>query len=306
MRIALIGQAAFGKDVLNALIKNGGNVVATFCPPDTAVHRIDPIKEASQSHNIPVYQYKRMRTKEAVSKFISLDVDLCVMAFVTDIVPVEIIEAPTFKTIQYHPSLLPEHRGPSSINWPIIKGKTKTGITIFWPDDGLDTGPILFQQETPIDQDDTLGTLYFDRLYPMGVSALVESVNLVRAGSAPRIDQNHSLATYEGWCRSKDAKIDWQMPVHDLYNLIRGCDPSPGANTTFKDDKVSFFRASVNPGNTNRDPGTVTDITSGSFTVAAKGGSISISRVQVNQMRKMSAPDFIEYSSLKNGDTFGS
>ena len=305
MRIALIGQAAFGKDVLNALIKNGGKVVATFCPPDTEGHRIDPMKEASQSHDIPVYQYKRMRAKETINKFISLDVDLCVMAFVTDIVPIEIIEAPTFKTIQYHPSLLPEHRGPSSINWPIIEGKTKTGITIFWPDEGLDTGPILLQRETLIDQDDTLGTLYFDRLYPMGVRALVESVDLIRAGSAPRIDQDHSLATYEGWCRSKKARINWQTPVHNLYNLIRGCDPSPGANTTFKDDKISFFKASVSPIKTNRDPGTVTDITSDYFTVAAKGGSISISRVQMNQMRKMSASDFIEYSGLKNDDTFG-
>ena len=306
MRIALIGQASFGKDVLNALIKNNGKVVATFCPPDIEDRSIDPVKETSQSQKIPVYQYKRMRAKETIDKFISLDVDLCVMAFVTDIVPIEIIESPTFKTIQYHPSLLPEHRGPSSINWPIIKGKTKTGITIFWPDEGLDTGPILLQQEAPIDRDDTLGTLYFDHLYPMGVSALVNAVDLVRTGSAPRIEQNHSLATYEGWCRSEDARINWQAPVPDLYNLIRGCDPSPGANTTFKDDRVSFFKASIKRIETNQDPGTVTDITSGSFTVSAQGGSISISRVQLNRMSKIPALDFIEYSGLKNGDTFGS
>ena len=108
------------------------------------------------------------------------------MAYVTLIVPEEVLNQPTRGTIQYHPSLLPRHRGPSSINWPIIMGETRTGLTIFWPDNGLDTGPVLLQKEVEIRDSDTLGSLYFDRLYPMGVAALIEAVDLVRAGTAPQ------------------------------------------------------------------------------------------------------------------------
>ena len=148
MKIAIIGQAAFGKDVLNALVDKNENVVAVLCPPDNPGRPEDPIKSAAIENQIPVFQYKRMRDKEAIAEFLSLNIDLCVMAFVTDIVPDEILEAPRFGTIQYHPSLLPEHRGPSSINWPIIQGKSKTGLTVFWPDKGLDTGKSKLQKQT--------------------------------------------------------------------------------------------------------------------------------------------------------------
>ena len=197
-RIALIGQAAFGESVLNALVENGENVVAALCPPDRAGRAADPLKTAAEGHGVPVLQFRRMRNRDAIDAFEALNADLCVMAFVTDIVPDAILEAPTHGTIQYHPSLLPLHRGPSSINWPIIQGDEKTGLTIFWPDKGLDTGPILLQKETEIGPDDTLGSVYFGRLFPMGVDAMVEAVGMVKDGSAPRVEQNHDDATYEG------------------------------------------------------------------------------------------------------------
>ena len=171
-----------------------------FCPPDREGRPVDPIKSAAGELKVDVFQPRRMRSKKAVEEFKSLDADLCVMAFVTDFVPSRILEAPRHGTIQYHPSLLPKHRGPSSINWPIIFGETETGLTIFWPDDGLDTGPILLQKRVPIGPDDTLGSLYFSQLFPLGVEAMVESVDLVRRGEAPRIEQDETQATYEGWC----------------------------------------------------------------------------------------------------------
>ena len=158
MKIAIIGQAAFGKDVLAKLIGNGQLVSAVICPPDDG-KSYDPIKQTAIENQIDVFQYNRMRDTSAINQFISLDIDLCVMAFVTDIVPMEILSAPTLGTIQYHPSLLPKHRGPSSMNWPIIKGEKKTGLTIFWPDEGLDTGPVLLQKEVDIAAEDTLGSL---------------------------------------------------------------------------------------------------------------------------------------------------
>ena len=305
MKIAIIGQAAFGKDVLNALVDKNENVVAVLCPPDNPGRPEDPIKSAAIENQIPVFQYKRMRDKEAIAEFLSLNIDLCVMAFVTDIVPDEILEAPRFGTIQYHPSLLPEHRGPSSINWPIIQGKSKTGLTVFWPDKGLDTGPILLQKEFEITKTDTLGSVYFGKLYPAGVEAMVEAVEMVKNGTAPKIEQDHSKATYEGWCRSSDVMIDWNSPGVEIYNLIRGSDPSPGANTLWNQKSIYLFNTSFESSNHDKPPGTITKISDDSFSLSVSGGIITIGRVKVDREAKIMAADFVKSHKLKIGDRFG-
>ncbi len=305
MRVAVIGQAAFGKDVLAALADGGENVVGVFCPPDREGRPADPIKQEAESRGIPVFQFRRMRRKVAIDAFRALDADLCVMAFVTDIVPDAILEAPSSGTIQYHPSLLPKHRGPSSMNWPIMWGETVTGLTIFWPDKGLDTGPVLLQKEVEIAPDDTLGSLYFGKLYQMGVDAMVEAVGMVRDGSAPKIDQDHEQATYEGWCRASDAVIDWGKPVGEIYNLIRGADPSPGANTTLDGRGVSFFRAAKIDGDTGKPAGEVVEVSDSGFTVAASGGAISVGRVQPAGSRKVMAPEWTALAGLAPGSRFG-
>lgn len=304
-RIALIGQAAFGESVLNALVEHQENIVGVFCPPDRDGRPADPLKAAAQAHNIPALQFRRMRNQDAIDAFRALNADLCVMAFVTDIVPDEILEAPAQGTIQYHPSLLPLHRGPSSINWPIIQGETKTGLTIFWPDKGLDTGPILLQKETQIGPDDTLGSVYFGRLFPMGVDAMVEAVNLVKSGNAPRIEQNHADATYEGWCRPADVVIDWSAPVSEIYNMIRGSDPSPGAGSTFGGDTLRLYRASKSDAQPEAAPGVITDVTDEGFRIAANGGSIFVGRVQPGRNRKVPAPEWAQSVGLKPGDKLG-
>ena len=305
LRIAVIGQAAFGESVLNALVEKGEEVVGVFCPPDREGRRPDPIKVAAEGHNVPVLQFRRMRNQDAIDAFKELNSDICVMAFVTDIVPDDILEAPTKGTIQYHPSLLPLHRGPSSINWPIINGEPKTGLSIFWPDKGLDTGPILLQKETEITPDDTLGTVYFDRLFPMGVDAMVEAVELVRNGTAPRTVQDDSKATYEGWCRAENVVIDWSKPVQEIYNMIRGGDPSPGSGTTFDGKAIQFFKAGRVDGDTATRAGEVTEVTEDGVTVAASGGAITVGRVQPEGARKIMAPEWTESVGLKVGDRFG-
>lgn len=303
--IAVIGQAAFGESVLNALADNGFNVTAAFCPLDREGGSPDPLKTAAQERNIAVFQFGRLRDTEAVDTFHRLEVGLCVMAFVTDIVPEAILEAPANGTIQYHPSLLPKHRGPSSINWPIIQGEKKTGLSIFWPDKGLDTGPILLQKEVEIGPDDTLGSVYFDRLFPMGVDAMVEAVDMVIKGTAPRMPQDESQATYEGWCRAKDVVIDWSQPVADIYNLIRGSDPSPGAGTTLNGERIQIYRGELGGGETGKPPGEVTEVTEDGFTVAASGGSIVVRRVKPAGGRKVKATEWTEAVSLEVGASLG-
>src|SRR6476619_2355300 len=182
MRIVVNGQQAFGADVLKALLERGEDVVAVYCAPDKEGRPPDPLAEAAREAGLELRQPESFETEEAAAELAGLEPDLMVMAFVILKVPEAVLNQPTRGTIQYHPSLLPRHRGPSSINWPIIMGETPTGLSIFSPDQGLDTGPIRLQKEVEIRDSDTLGSLYFDRLYPLGVAALLEGVDLVRAG----------------------------------------------------------------------------------------------------------------------------
>ncbi len=301
MKIALIGQSAFGKDVLEAMAKRDEHeIVGVFAAPDRRRSR-EPLATAADGLGIPVWQFNRMRDQDCVDAFQSLNADLCVMAYVTDIVPNEIIDAPTQGTIQYHPSLLPLHRGPSSINWAVIHGDSETGLTIFWPDEGLDTGPILLQKRIDIGEDDTVGSLYFGNLYPMGVDAILESVDLVASGDAPRIVQDESAATYEGWCGSDDAHIDWSVDVNTIHNLIRGCDPQPGAWSTLNDEKVAFYGSTVSSRDVTPDqPGTILGIDETGMTIAVSGGSVKVKRVRVERGPKIPARE----SEAAIGDHF--
>ena len=270
--------------------------MGVFAAPDRRRSR-EPLAIASDDHGIPCWQFERMRDQRSIDAFRSLEADLCVMAYVTDIVPTEIIEAPSQGTIQYHPSLLPLHRGPSSINWAVINGDTETGLSIFWPDEGLDTGPILMQKRVDIGPDDTVGSLYFNHLFSMGVDAILESVDLVNEGKAPCIVQDETKATYEGWCGSNDARIDWSLNVGIVHNLIRGCDPQPGAWSTFNDEKVAFFGSSIaNRNGDGQEPGTVLDLDDQGVTIAVGGGSLTIKRVRIGRGPKSAAGD-VDFSA---------
>src|SRR5215475_7125399 len=262
MRIVVHGQQAFGKSVLEALLERGEDIIAVYCAPDPPQGgRVDPLKEAALARNLPVRQPRSFRKDPQVrEEFAQLKADLFFMSYVTFIVPEEVLNLPRLGTIQYHPSLLPRHRGPSSINWPIIQGETRTGLTIFWPDQGLETGPILLQKDVEIRDSDTLGTLYFDRLYPMGVTALLEAVDLVRAGTAPKIAQDESRATYEGWCKTENVEVDWGKPLQEIWNLIRGADPQPGAWTKHAGTTVQLFDARKLAGSGSGRPGEVTAV----------------------------------------------
>lgn len=305
LQIAIIGQAAFGESVLNALVEKGYPIVGVFCPPDIEGKAQDPLKAAAATQEIPQFQFPRLRDREAIDAFQALKSDLCVMAFVTDIVPMDILNAPAQGTIQYHPSLLPKHRGPSSINWPVIQGESKTGLSIFWPDEGLDTGPVLLQKEVEILPEDTLGTLYFQKLFALGVDALVESVGLVERGEAPRIAQDESEATYEGWVKADDARIDWSQPLETIFNLVRGCDPNPGANTMCNGETVHLFGARANAAATGKPSGAIVSVGDKGITVAAGEGSLLIGRVRAAGSAKMNAAEWAGEKGIGEGDAFG-
>jgi methionyl-tRNA formyltransferase len=304
MRIVLIGQAPFGAKVLEKLLEIGEHIVAVYTPPDRG-SRVDPLKEAAVTREIPVYQPSTYKDDQAFRQYNELEPDLTILAFVTDIIPAAFFELPTHGAICYHPSLLPLHRGASAINWAIIMGRTKTGLTIFWPDGGIDTGPILLQKEVEIGPNDTTGTLYFNHLFPMGVDAIVEAVDLINGGKAPKIPQSEEQATYEPPCDDRVAGIDWKKPGEDIYNLIRGCDPQPGAYTYFGKEKIRFYGARFSREPSDEAPGTIIQLGGDGFEVAVDGGKIAVKKVRPETGGKIEASAFVAAKGIKTGDRFG-
>ena len=304
MRIVLHGQQAFGEAVLQKLLDRGEDVVAVCCAPTKEGKPEDPLAFLARDKGIPLHQPASWKTPEALELMQSFKADICMMAYVLLFVPEAVRDAPTYGTFQYHPSLCPLHRGPSSINWPIAMGKTHTGLTIFWPDDGLDEGPIMLQKTCAIGADETLGDIYFKKLFPMGVDAMLEGLDMVKAGVIIKHDQRLEDGTYEGWFKKDSAKLDWTKPVAETYNTIRAANPAPGAWTTLNGAEVKIYDAARMDGDGT--PGEIMDISEEGVTVQGNGGRILIKRVRPEASGKIPASEWASAITLEIGDTLGS
>ena len=296
MRLAIVGQQAFGKAALEAFLERGDEVAGVFAAPEPPGARPDPLREAAQAKGLRCFQLKSLGSPEALSALKELDVELGVMAYVTQFAPQPFVAIPKHGMIQFHPSLLPLHRGPSSINWAIIQGRSKTGLTIFRPTDGLDEGAVILQKEVDIGPDDTLGSVYFDRIFPLGVKALLEAADAVVAGRAREVVQDEAKATYEGWCRAAESQINWANHADKIYDLVRGCNPAPGAWTKWGEKKLYLFEAKKIPVHVfatvkGFKPGQVMKVEGGSFTVCAHGGLIEVQRCRVDDGKKIAGAE---------------
>jgi methionyl-tRNA formyltransferase len=309
MRIAIVGQQDFGKAVLEAFLARGDEVAGVFCAPEKPGGRPDALKVAAQEKAVQVFQFRSLKSDEAKAAMRELDAELGIMAFVLQFAPQDFVNIPQRGTIQYHPSLLPKYRGPSSINWPIIRGDTKTGLTIFRPTDGLDEGPVILQKEIPVGPDDTLGSIYFDHLFPMGVAALLEAADLVMAGRHRETAQDESRASYEGWCRKAEARVNWANHVDFVYNLIRGCNPAPGAWTTLEGAELQIFDARKHPvrtfGAVRGAIGEIVEASGTSFQVSAQGGRIEVLRAKLGEGKKLAAGELLAAGAIKVGTVLG-
>ena len=287
---------------MEALIRRGEEIVGVFCPPDK---RGDGMKKLAQGAGVPLFQPQQMKDPEVYDAYQKLRPDLAILAFVTEIVPERLLTVPSIGTICYHPSLLPRHRGASGINWAIIQGDPRTGLTIFWVDKGIDTGPILLQKEVEIRAEDTTGSLYFNSLFPMGIETIIEAVDLIKKGEAPRIPQDESKATYEPSCDDRVASVNFAKEAKDIYNLIRGCDPQPGAFTGYKGRKIRLYDAKLIPSRTEKTPGEVISIEEEGIGVAVKGGAVNIGKLRIDKGEKIEPMEFAKAVDLKVGDRFG-
>ncbi len=308
MRLIVMGSQAFGKAALEKILAAGEDeVVAVYVAPDKAGRPVDPLKEAALAHNLPVFQPAEFKSEPVVAQLRAHEADLMVMAYVIIFVPEAARDAPRLGSICFHPSLLPKHRGPSSINWPIIWGATQTGFSWFYPTDGLDEGDILLQRAVEIGPDETLGDVYFKKIFPAGVDSVLEVTALFRAGDPPRHPQDEDQASYESWCRKGDAQIDWARPVAEVYNLIRGCNPQPGAWTTIGTgesvSEVQVYDARREPGAGT--PGEVVNVSEEGVTVQSSGGRIVLKRVRPHGSGKIPAADWAAAAGVGPGSVLG-
>lgn len=307
LKIVVIGQAAFGEQVLRGLLARGDEVAAVYCPPD-APARPDPLAAAARDAGIPCRQPPSYKPDAVRVDVAALAPDLMILAYVTQIVPLALAEVPRLGSICFHPSLLPQHRGGSAVNWALIAGERETGVSVFWVDAGIDTGPLLLQRAVPIDPDDSAGSLYYRRIVPAGVEAVLESVRLIDDGTAPRTVQDESRATYEPLCRDAHAAVDWSRPASAIHDLVRGCDPQPGAHTTAAAARVRLYESRRADAAAVRDaaPGTLLAADATGIVVATGEGAVRFAKARVDGTReKQAAADVTAGLGLAVGDRLG-
>ena len=304
MRIIFIGQAPFGKESLEALVNQGENVVGVITIPDVPNQKYpNPVKALSEKLSIPLLQPPTLKNPHALAWTVDLSPDLLVLAFVTDFVPGEMIAAATHGGINYHPSLLPKYRGGSAINWAVINGENETGVTIHFIDEGVDTGPVLLQEKVNIEPDDTVKSVYFEKLYPLGIRMIADAVRLVREGKAEPIPQDESRASFQAVIKETDTIIHWKASTRKVYDLIRGSNPAPGAVTSFKGQKLKIWECSPYP--LQGPSGSVIEIIDDGFVVSTGDGGILVRKVQPEGGAKISAADFIKESEIYKGAYLG-
>jgi methionyl-tRNA formyltransferase len=296
MRIVIVGQQAFGKSVMEAFVARGDTIVGVFAAPERPGARPDPLVQAAEERKLPVYRFAKYSDPEAQETLKGLNADIGVMAYVLLFAPPEFCAIPKHGMIQFHPSLLPLHRGPASIPWAIIRGRKETGLTIFRPTPGLDEGPVILQKRVPIGPDDTAASLYFDKIFPLGIEALVQAADLVNGGRATEWTQDENEATYEGWVREAESRINWANHVDFVYDLIRGCNPAPGAWTPYGGKKLYLFDAKKVMAPTfgavrGKKLGEVVASGPDGVRIHCQGGFIDCSRVRIDDGAKIKASD---------------
>jgi len=273
-------------------------VVGVVTQPDRPAGRgrtvtPSPVKSAALARGIAVYQPRSLRAAEAMDPLAEWQPEVIVVAAFGQILPPAVLTLPAHGCLNVHASLLPRYRGAAPIPAAILAGDTVTGVTLMRMDEGMDTGPILAQAECAISPEDTTGSLYFNKLFPLGVEAIVEAVQMVRDGTAPRITQDESRATNEPLCTEDRTLIDWEQPIDRVYNLIRGANPQPGAGTTFRGQRLKIFdcrkQSYASTGLEEGPPGEVIAVNAEGFWVAATGGQLLVQRVQPENNPKVKA-----------------
>jgi len=309
-RIAFMGTPEFAVTSLDYLIRNDYPIITTVTQPDRPRGRgritaPPPVKVVAHKYGLPVVQPERLRDKEFVDYFSGIHPDMVVVAAFGQILPREVLEIPKMGCINVHPSLLPKYRGAAPINWALIRGEVKTGVTIMLMDEGMDTGDILTQEETAIEPMETFGSLN-NRLAYIGARLLVATIKMVISGNYTRKPQDASQATYAPQLTKDDGLIRWDADVRQTVNLIRGLSPAPCAYTFYKGKKLKIFSAVGEEIHSPESPGRISTTTEKGLAVAARNGYVYLQEVQLENKKRMPIVDFLRGSRMAPGDILGS
>ena len=308
MKLVFMGTPDFAVPCLEELIKAGHEIVAVFTQPDKPVGRKrvmtpPPVKVSAEKNGITVYQPDSVRTEECLSLMKELNPDCVVVVAYGKIIPSDMLKLPKFGFVNVHGSLLPKYRGAAPIQWSIIDGEKKTGVTTMQMDDGIDTGDMLEVSETEIGENETAGEL-FDRLAEMGGKLIVSSLSKLEKGELTPIPQDHEKSNYAKIISKEMALIDFNMSAENVFNLIRGFNPWPVAYTIIGDKRLKVF-AAEKIGSVNGKAGEVVS-SDGTLTVAfGDGNGLRFTDVQLEGSKRMSATEMLKGRPIEKGTILG-
>ena len=296
-RILFMGTPAFALPALEMLYNSHYPIIAVVTQPDHPRGRgqkevAPPVKLLAQKFGLPVFQPEKVKDTSFLEIFHELKPEMVVVAAYGQILPKAIIDFPTLKCLNIHPSLLPKYRGAAPINWAIIRGETKTGVTIMHMDEGMDSGDILLQQETVIDAAECYGQLH-DRLAIQGAALLIAAIDRISAGATLRKPQDASEVTFAPRLKKETGRIDWGSDAGDIVNLIRGLSPDPAAYTYLSGQTLKIFSAEAEKCASKDAPGTIGAQTDRGLTVAAADGYVFLKEIQLAGKKRMTVADFL-------------
>jgi methionyl-tRNA formyltransferase len=308
MRLVFLGTPAFAVPTLERAVAAGHDVVAVVTQPDRPRGRGQnpappPVKESALRLGLPVYQPERVRRPEAVEHLRSLGVDAMIVVGYGQIIPQNVIDLAPLGIINVHASMLPKYRGAGPIQWSIINGETRTGVTIMRIDAGLDTGDMLLKAETEIGPDENAIELG-KRLAVMGADLLVETLDGLAAGRIVPEKQDPAQATYAPLLKKEDGHIDWSQPAAAIHNRVRGLQPWPGAYTAFRGQKLHVWKTGIRDlGSGIRKAGQVAGLRP--LVIACGEGSLELVEVQLEGRKRIPAADFVNGQRLVENEVLG-
>ncbi len=303
MRIVFMGTPDFAAASLAKLISEGYDVAGVFTQPDKASGRkmevtFSPVKQLAIDHDIPVFQPEKMRDGTALAALKSLEPDLVVVVAYGRILPDDILAVPKLGTINVHGSLLPKYRGAAPIQWAVLNGDRKTGVTTMYLASRMDAGDIIHTAETEIGEFETSGELY-ERLKIMGAELLIQTVSEIEAGTAPRIPQVEEEATYVTMLDKSLSPIDFSKSARDVIKWIYGLQPWPAATADLGGTVVKVYSAAYTETRTSAVPGTVVSTDKGGIEIACGNGeTVLLTEVQAPGKKRMSAADYLRGHKL--------
>ena len=306
MRIVFMGTPDFAAAILKRLIDTGRNVVGVFSQPDKPVGRKQIImptatKALAEEHGIPVFQPAKLRDGTALEIMKSLAPDLVVVAAYGKILPKDLLDIPPLGNVNIHGSLLPKYRGSAPIQWSVINGDEKTGITTMYMAEGMDTGDMILQMELPIGENETSGEL-FDRMAVLGADAIEKTLALFDEGTVPRTVQDDAKATLAPMLNKEMGELDFTKPAKEIHNLVRGLNPWPVAYTFLDGKTLKVHKTLLSPDYSGK-PGELLD--EKRCIVACGDGAVEFLSVQPEGKNAMSGGDFIRGRRLTKGAVFG-